>query len=273
VSGLALTLREAPRQRIDLSSLIPDRLAGLAGRDLAGLELSCGNRKVPLGDLFTVAAGDPAALRLVGDYGRCDGIGTGMTHGTITVDGDAGAYLGLQMRGGVIRVRGNAGIGAATEMHGGAVEIEGDAGDLLGSALPGSMRGMSGGLVVVRGDAGDRIGDRMRRGVIVVEGGAGAYAASRMIAGTVVVLGAAVGSYPGFGMRRGSLILRGRPDRPLPTFRDCGRHDLGFLGLLWRSLRGRSRRLDELATGPGTVRRLAGDHAVGGKGEILLWQE
>jgi formylmethanofuran dehydrogenase subunit C len=268
VNGLVLTLREAPRQRIDLSRLIP----ALDGRAIANLAVACGNRQITLGDLFTIAAGDPADLRLVGDCSKCDRIGAGMTRGTITIDGNAGAYLGLQMQGGAIRVRGNVGIGAATEMHDGTVEIDGSAGDLLGGALPGSMKGMDGGVVVVRGTAADRIGDRMRRGTIVVEGGAGAYAASRMIAGTVVVLGTTVGPYPGFGMKRGSLILRGLPERQLPTFGDCGRHDLGFLSLLWRSLRGRSRRLDELATGSSTVQRLAGDRAVGGKGEILLWQ-
>jgi formylmethanofuran dehydrogenase subunit C len=271
VSGLVLTLRDAPRQRLDLSPLIPDRLSALDDRAIADVAMSCGNRRIPLGDLFTVAAGDPADLLLVGDCRKCDRIGAGMTHGSITIDGDAGAYLGLQMQGGAIRVRGTVGIGAASEMHGGTIEIDGSAGDLLGGALPGSMRGMSGGGVVVRGAAGDRIGDRMRRGTIIVEGGAGAYAASRMIAGTIVVLGATVGSYPGFAMKRGSLILRGQPERQLPTFGDCGRHDLGFLSLLWRSLRGHSRRLDELAAGPTTVHRLAGDRAVGGKGEILLW--
>ena len=271
MSGLVLTLREAPRQRLDLSPLTPDRLSGLDGGAIANVAVACGNRRIPLGDLFTVSAGDPTDLRLVGDCSRCDRIGAGMTRGTITIDGDAGAYLGLQMQGGAIRVRGNAGIGAATEMHDGTIEVDGSAGDLLGGALPGSMRGMDGGVVVVRGAAGDRIGDRMRRGAIVVEGAAGAYAASRMIAGTIVALGTTVGPYPGLGMKRGSLILRGKPERQLPTFGDCGRHDLGFLSLLWRSLHGRSRRLDELATGPTTVHRLAGDQAVGGKGEILLW--
>lgn len=268
-----LTLREVPRQRIDLSPLTPDRLLALDGRAVANVELACGNRQVPLGDLFSVAAGDPADLRLIGVCSKCDRIGAGMTRGTITLDGDAGAYLGLQMQGGAIRVRGNVGIGAATEMHGGVVEIDGSAGDLLGGALPGDMKGMDGGLVVVRGEAADRIGDRMRRGAIVVEGSVGAFAASRMVAGTVVVLGTTVGAYPGFGMKRGSLILRGQAERQLPTFSDCGRHDLGFLALLWRSLRGRSRRLDEVAMGPRMVRRLAGDRAVGGKGEILLWQD
>ena len=271
MSGLVLTLRETPQQRVDLSPVIPDRLMALDGGSIASVGLTCGNQQIGLADLFTVTAGDPADLRLIGDCSRCDGIGAGMTRGTMTIEGDTGAYLGLQMQGGAIRVHGNVGMAAATEMQAGLIEIDGNAGDLLGGALAGNMKGMAGGLVVVRSNAGDRIGDRMRRGTIVVEGNAGAYAASRMIAGTVVVLGTTVGAYPGFGMKRGSLILCSQPERKLPTFSDCGRHDLGFLRLLWRHLRGHSPRLDERATGPATVRRLAGDHAVGGKGEILLW--
>jgi len=135
------------------------------------------------------------------------------------------------------------------------------------------MKGMSGGLVVVRGNAGDRAGDRMRHGTIIVEGSLGGYAASRMIAGTVLALGPAVGAYPGFAMKRGSLILLSRPARALPTFADCGRHDLGFLRLVLGTLKGRSAGLDDLAKRPSVVQRLAGDQSIGGKGEILYWQD
>lgn len=273
MSGLVLTLRAPPRQRVDLSPLTPDRLQDIDAAALASLPLACGNRPVAAGELFAVTSGDPDDLRLVGDCGRFDRIGADMTRGAITVEGDAGAYLGHAMRGGRIHVRGSAGIGAAQEMRGGEIEIDGSAGDFLGGARPGEMKGMSGGLVVVRGDAGDRAGDRMRRGTIIVEGSLGAYAASRMIAGTVIGLGPATGAYPGFAMKRGSLILLSRPDRELPTFADCGRHDLAFLRLLLRALKGRSRRLDDLAARPPLVQRLAGDHAAGGKGEILLWED
>jgi formylmethanofuran dehydrogenase subunit C len=157
-------------------------------------------------------------------------------------------------------------------MRGGEIAIDGNAGDFLGGARPGEMKGMSGGLVVVRGDGGDRVGDRMRRGTIIVEGSIGGYAASRMIAGTVLALGPAVGPYPGFAMKRGSLILLSCPDRALPTFADCGRHELAFLRLLLRALKGRSPRLDDLAVRPPLVQRLAGDQSVAGKGELLLWE-
>jgi len=272
VSGLVLTLRAPPKQRVDLSALTPDRLQGVDAAAIAKLSLQCGNRPIAVGELFTITSGDPDDLRLVGDCGRFDRIGAEMTSGAITVEGDAGAYLGHAMRGGRMHVRGNAGVGAAQEMRGGEIAIDGDAGDFLGGARPGEMKGMSGGLAIVRGNAGDRVGDRMRRGTIIVDGNLGAYAASRMIAGTVIALGPAVGPYPGFAMKRGSLILLGRPDRMLPTFADCGRHDLTFLRLLFRSLKGRSPHVDELSSRPPIVQRLAGDQSVGGKGEILLWQ-
>lgn len=273
MSGLVLTLKQRPRQRIDLSALIPERLQGLDARAIGALALGSGAQPVSVADLFTIAPGDPADLHIAESCDKLDGIGSNMTSGAITVTGNAGAYLGLAMQSGRIVVRGDAGAYAAAGMRGGQVEIGGNAGDHLGGALAGDMKGMSGGLVVVRGNAGDRAGDRMRRGVIVVEGGVGACAGSRMIAGTLVVLGSALGPYPGFGMKRGTLILLARPPRELPSFADCGRHDLGFLRLLLRDLRGHSRSLDALAERPAQVQRFAGDLAVGGQGEILLWPQ
>jgi len=270
VSALVLTLRAPPGQRVDLSSLTPDKLQGLDAAAIARLPLQCGNRPASVGDLFAVSAGDADDLRLVGDCGRFDRVGAEMTRGAITIEGNAGAYLGHAMRGGRIQVRGNADVGAAQEMRGGEIVIDGSTGDFLGGARPGEMKGMSGGLVVVRGNAGDRAGDRLRRGTIIVEGSLGAYAASRMIAGTVIGLGP-IGPYPGLAMKRGSLILLSRPDRALPSFADCGRHDLDFLRLLLRTFKGRSPRLDALAARAPILQRLAGDQSVGGKGEILFW--
>lgn len=273
MSGLVLTQREVPQQRVDLSALTPDRLKGLEGTAVAKLPLRLGNTLISVGDLFTVAAGDPQDLRVIGQCAKFDGIGRGMTDGLIAVQGDAGAYLGENMTGGRIVVHGDAGIGAAMAMRGGVIEIDGKAGDLLGSARPGDMKGMSGGLVIVRGDIGERAGDRMRRGTIVVEGNAGGYAASRMIAGTIIILGSSVGPYPGFGMKRGTLLLRRRAERELPSFGDCGRHELEFLRLLFQTLRGRSPRLDQLGPHAASVRRLVGDQAAGGKGEILILED
>ena len=119
MSALVLTLHTPPRQRVDLSALTPDKLHGVDAAAIANLPLQCGNRPVAVGELFTVTSGDPDDLRLIGDCGKRDRIAAEMTRGAITIEGDAGAYLGHTMRGGRIHVQGNAGIGAALEMRGG----------------------------------------------------------------------------------------------------------------------------------------------------------
>lgn len=271
MSTLVLTAKTAPRQRVDLSSLIPERLRSLSNADIGNGKLPSGNRQIPVGDLFTIAgeAGDEIVIR--GATSGFDFIGRDMNEGRLTVEGDAGAYLGQGMRGGTLRITGGAGPWAASSMAGGRLEIGGDAGDFLGGAVPGAMKGMGGGIVIVRGNAGDRAGDRMRRGIIVVAGGVGAYAGSRMIAGTLAVLGGAVGDYPGFAMKRGTLLLVQMPQRSLPSFADCGAHDLAFLRLLGHAVADGacSASLSRLGT---RARRLVGDMATDGKGEVLVWQ-
>ena len=269
MSGLKLTLRQKPPGRVDLSPLLPERLAGLSPAAIAAIPLPCGNRPFAAGELFDIADGDAADLVIAGGSDRLDHVGSGMTGGRITVEGAVGAYAGLAMTGGELRVAGDAGFAAAAMMRGGLVVIEGDAGDFLGGALPGEMRGMRGGLVVVRGSAGARVGDRMRRGIILVEGDLGDHAAARLLAGTVIGLGSS-GIYPGLGMKRGTLLLARAPERLLPSFADCGRHELRFLALVFAHLRPHSRRLVGLAPQLRATRRWAGDLAAGGKGEILL---
>jgi formylmethanofuran dehydrogenase subunit C len=272
MSRLTLTLREPPAQRLDLSPLTPDRLKDVGTAGIAAIELASGNRQIRVGDLFAIDAGDPTDIVIRASSAKLDFIGRDMAAGAIAVEGDVGAYLGQGLRGGRIDVGGSAGPWAATGMSGGVIEISGNAGDFVGGALPGDMRGMSGGLVIVRGNAGERAGDRQRRGIILVEGDVGAYAGSRMIAGTLLAFGGSVGPYAGFAMKRGTLLFRQSPSRLLPTFIDCGRHELGFLRLLWRALRESGRPLPKLETLGLQVRRLAGDQAVEGRGEILVWQ-
>ena len=269
MSGLTLTLRQPPPGRVDLSPLLPERLAGLSPAAIGAIALACGNRPLAAGELFDVAAGDAGDLVIAGGSDRLDHVGSGMTGGRITVEGAVGAYAGLAMTGGELRITGDAGFAAATMMRGGLMVIEGDAGDFLGGALPGEMRGMRGGLVVVRGSAGARVGDRMRRGIILVEGNIGDHAGARLLAGTVIGLGG-TGVYPGLGMKRGTLLLAKVPERLLPSFADCGRHELRFLALLVAQLSPHSSRLARLAPQLRATRRWAGDLAAGGRGEILL---
>lgn len=271
MSGVRLTLTAPPRQRVDLSALTPDRLAGMNLKEIAAVPLHVGNRAERLDSLFEIASlkGANDLLEIDGSCDRLDGIGRGMKSGRVTVRGDAGAWTAAELRGGTVEVEGGTGPYAGAAMRGGMLRVTGDAGDFLAASIPGERKGMLGGIVTVGGTAGIRVGDRMRRGMVLVAGDAGACCASRVIAGTVAVAGT-VGDLPGFGMKRGSLILFREPDNMLPTFADNGGHDLSFLGLMgayWRSLGGN---FAELGASMRRARRFTGDAANGGKGEILV---
>lgn len=270
MSALTFTLRKPVVQRIDVSALTPDRLAGLSADSIFHLPMFVGNQKVELAELFSVNGSDTENIVLNGG-GTLDRVGQGMSHGSIRVEGDAGAYAGADMRGGKLLVSGSVDLLAACGMRGGELTIGANAGNFLGGSLTGEMRGMRGGAVTVAGNAGDRVGDRMRRGVILIAGDVGQYCASRMIAGTIAV-GGRIGSSAGYGMTRGTLLCSNEPDRLLTTFNECGTFDLGFLSLLSRQWKGLSSPFDKLASKGQRVQRWMGDLGAGGKGEILIWR-
>jgi formylmethanofuran dehydrogenase subunit C len=267
---LALTLRTQPPGRVNLAPLVPQNLTGKSRSEIAALRLECGSGDIAVSELFALEGDDAANIVIEGDCARLDRIGESMKSGSITVHGDAGAYLGRGMRGGTITVEGGAGAYCASGMKNGLIHVAGDAGDFLAAALPGEHRGMQGGIVLVRGNAGDRVGDRMRRGMALIEGNCGDYCGARMSAGTIGVLGKP-GRYPGFAMRRGTLILRHAPEL-LPTFADAGIHSLGFLRLMVRAWRALPSRFASVAEDAVRVRRHVGDLGSGGKGEILVWR-
>lgn len=265
MAALTFTRRADPPVRLDLSALVPERLAGLAAGEIERLVLAAGRRPVVVGDVFAVKGDDAAEIRIDGGAERLDRIGYGLAGGTITVEGEVGAYCGAEMTGGTITVSGCAGPFLGAGIADGRITVAGDAGAFAGGALFGRPAGMRGGVVAIGGTAGKRAGDRMRRGLIVARG-FGPEAGSRMIAGTLVAGTAGAGA--GRLMKRGTILLGALEGPDRPTFLDCGPHDLSFLTLLHRWLA----RLDlpwrpEPAT---TVRRLQGDTAVLGEGEILI---
>ncbi|HHH44951.1 MAG TPA: formylmethanofuran dehydrogenase subunit C [Gammaproteobacteria bacterium] len=270
MSALTLTLREQPGCSLDMSLLSPHRLAGLEKAAVGALPLSGGNRRQRLSDLFDISGEDAQELVIVNSSKRLLGIGTGMTSGTIRIEGDAGDHLGENMHGGFIEVTGNAGHWTGSGMREGMILIAGDCGDFAGGALPGNRHGMRGGTLLVRGNSGDRTGDHLRRGCILVEGNSGAFCGSRMVAGTIAVLGQ-VGPRAGFAMQRGTLLLSETPEQLPPTLNDCGEHELGFLSLLMDSFAALSTRFADSGNSKNRVRRYVGDLAVNGKGELLVW--
>jgi formylmethanofuran dehydrogenase subunit C len=267
MTPLVLALRGRPEQRLDLSPLVPERLARMSAAEIAEISLATTRAPVTVGDVFRLRMGDVAHIRVEGADDRLDRIGHGMTGGEIVVDGDVGAQAGRLMTGGTLTIRGSAGPWAGSAMTGGKIEILRAAGDFLGGPFGGETVGMRGGVIVVRGAAGDRVGDRMRRGTIIVEGRSGAYAGSRMIAGTVIVR-RETGPLPGYLMKRGTIVLGAGCADISPTFIDCGVHALVALRLMAEFVGGHSRRAGACLTRP--LRRYAGDMAVLGKGEIFI---
>ncbi len=267
MKALTFTLVAEPRERLDLSPLTPERLAGLEKSEIAKIRIGQSTRASTVGDIFRFAGRDVQNLVFDGGSSRLDRVAEGMGEGTIRVIGDVGAQLGRGMRGGAVTVEGKAGPHAGSGMRGGRIEIDGNAGDHLGGPLAGELAGMNGGILVVRGKAGAFAGDRMRRGLIVVLRGAGDHAACRMIAGTIVIAGE-TGEMPGHLMRRGSILLDRAPKSLSPSFVECGAPDSVFSalldrhliaeGILKRQLFGREQR------------RFGGDNAVLGLGEIVF---
>lgn len=268
-SPLRLTLKEVPPKRLDLSPL--SQLPHVPPERRAELELWMARERLRLGELFELSGEDPKHVVLKGSCSKLDFLAAQAEGMTFEVFGDLGDYVGLQAKNCQMTVRGNVGHFAAAEMVGGTLLVEGNAGDFVGASLPGNRRGMQKGLVLIRGHAGDRLGDQLRSGNVLVEGDAGDFCASRVIAGTVAVMGK-VGRLPGYGLRRGTLLLWEEPRDVPPTFGDCGENTLLYLKLWferWQKMALPSRFAD-----PGVafnrVRKFGGDLAATGMGEILV---
>lgn len=264
---LTFKLRSEPAERLNLSALIPGKLAAMNIADIERLDIGTGPRAVHLGDAFAVTGTPGDTVIIEGGSGRLDFIGETHTGGTIIVDGDAGAYAGRKMRAGRLEIRGNAGAYLASAMLDGLVTVAGSAGDYLGAPRAGEKDGITGGSIIVTGPIGHQCAARMRRGLVVSKTTIGAFAGNRMMGGTIWAAG---GFGPGAGcqMRRGTLITPTLDD-PLPTFLDCGVHDLGILHIMSRHYAAAlGKAAPVLPSGP--VRRFAGDMAHLGRGEILV---
>ena len=241
--------RQKTEERIDLSPLLPSRLADMGIDDVLSIKLEIlgGTRYALVKDLFELQwnsgqASAPENHQIVfrGDCSQFDRIGFEMRGGVILVEGNAGDQVGYGMRDGFIIVGGDCGDELCAAMQSGRVLVRGSAGDRVGGPKPGAKSGMRGGDCIVAGDCGDRIAERMRRGTIVIGRNCGDIGASFMIAGSVVVLGT-IGERWARGMRRGSLILTEAMGIDESTFDAeltlAREFELSFLPILWRHIR------------------------------------
>ncbi|MBZ9702677.1 MULTISPECIES: formylmethanofuran dehydrogenase subunit C [unclassified Mesorhizobium] len=267
MKALTFTLVAEPPERLDLSPLTPERLAGSERRDIEKIRIGMSKHGSKVGDIFRLAGSDPLSIVFEGGSARLDRVAQGMGGGSVRVIGNTGAQAGRAMRSGKLTIEGNAGPHAGSGMRGGRLEIIGNAGDHLGAPLVGELAGMNGGVLIVRGRAGAFAADRMRRGLISVLKGSGDYAGSRMIAGTLVVAGG-IGEMPGYLMRRGSILLDRAPGHLSPSFVECGAPESVFATVIDRHLiaEGILKR-PLLGSAP---HKYGGDNAVLGMGEVLF---
>lgn len=267
MSTLTLTLKQGLHRPVDMTSVKPSTLAGLSMYEIGNLPLGSGINAMTVGEVFDVSGTPGDSLTIAGSSSYLDYVGAGLESGTITVDGSIGNYAATAMKGGRLDIRGEAGSYLASRLSGGLVTVKGNAGDFTGGTRPGDRFGMVGGIVVIDGNAGERTGDRMRRGTIIARGSFGPAAGSRMAGGTLWTE-KGFGAGPGPMLRRGTLIGPA-VERFLPTFSDCGVHDLNVMKILSKYI---TETLGTLAPKPLPLmaRRYAGDLATLGKGEILI---
>src|SRR5437879_4079310 len=154
----------SPAAPIDASSLCPDRLAGLARREIERLPIVVGSSGVPLGELFRVSGDGGEALEVEGDLSSFACVGASMSLGRLVVRGAVGPRAAARMRGGTFLVEGPAGDHAGEGMTGGLLRIRGDAGDHLAAPVPGAPHGMNRGAILIDGSAGRMARSEERRG-------------------------------------------------------------------------------------------------------------
>jgi formylmethanofuran dehydrogenase subunit C len=265
--ALTLTLREPPTVPLETDGLTPDGLAGRSRGEIEALPVWHGNRRVQLGDFFTVSGDGDEELRVEGDLRRVKFLGAGMTAGRLTVAGDAGMHTGAEMRGGELVVEGDVGDFAGVSMRGGRIAVQGSAGHQLGGAQPGERAGMRGGEILVQGDAGDQVGAGLRRGLIAVGGRIGDAAGLRMLAGTIVALGE-LGTPTGAAMRRGTIVAMTQVTL-LPTFAFACSYRPPFLRMYLRHLRALGLPVTDEQI-DGRYARWSGDGLELRRGEILI---
>ncbi len=265
-----LTMHVQPEAPLEAGSITPDVLRGKSAFEIAQLPAMHGNQRVSLGDFFQIDEQGTEEVVLRGDLSRVKNVGSGMTSGRLTVQGNIGMHLGAGMRGGEIHVFGNAGDWAGAEMAGGRIHIRGDAGHCLGGAYRGSRHGMNRGVILVEGSAGNEVGACMRRGLIAVQKDVGDFAGAFMIAGSIVVFGK-LGVRAGAGLLRGTIVTFEKPEL-LPTYRYACRYQPSFLGLIFQHLSEHGIQVPKYAS-TGCFHRYSGDFNRIGKGEILVYDQ
>ena len=109
MTALRFVLRFPPPMRLDLSPLIPERLARMEASAIERIELGSARASVRVGDVFRLQTGEAPRVTIEGGSERFDFLGAEMSSGEVLLDGEAGYAAGRRMAGGRLEIRGDAG--------------------------------------------------------------------------------------------------------------------------------------------------------------------
>lgn len=266
--ALKLKLHTQPDVPLEADCISPDRFQSLSISDISEQIVFHGNQQVPLGEFFDCSGEFDGEIIIEGDCSNIKHIGSVMSFGKITVEGDIGVHTGAVMSGGEIHINGNANDWLGPEMLGGRIIVKGNAGHMVGSGYRGSTVGMQGGEIIVHGSVKNETGHVMRRGLIVVGGDSGDFTAVNMLAGTIIVLGE-MGIRTGAGMKRGTVISQHSAEI-IPTFSQSCHYQPSFIRHYYKYLKDLGININEsFLNGP--FERWCGDSIELNRGEILLY--
>lgn len=158
MSTLIFTLKSNITQPIDCRVLTPDNLKAKTLDEIRALYLDTQHL---VGDVFDVTGEVSEHLLFKQAQPRLHHVGYQMKSGQITIEGDAGDFIGAAMQGGVLICKGNVGERAGDVMRRGMLLIEGDAGEYCASS-------MKAGTLGVLGKTGARLGYGMKRGTLLL---------------------------------------------------------------------------------------------------------
>jgi len=234
MAEIKLKIKKQPEVPLEAEVITPDHFTGKTAAEIKKLELFHGKEVAKLGDFFDVSGKSTnikeTKIIIDGDLSNVKRVGEKMTDGEIIINGNVGMHLGNQMEGGKIKVNGNADDWAGAMLQGGEIEISGNAGHYVGAAYRGFWQGMKNGIIKVKGKVGNEALSWARGSVAakrfptLICGEASSFLGIHNHGATIIVEGN-VDRGAGADQVQGSIVIKGKPSRILPSFKKLGEID------------------------------------------------
>ncbi len=234
MAEVKLKLKKELKFPLEADCITPDNFANKSQKEIKELPVYFGTSEAKLGDYFDVSgkAGELAELKIIieGNLANVKRIGEKMSGGEIEIHSDVGMHVGNYMKGGKIIVQGNADDWAGAMLQGGELEIKGNAGHYVGAAYRGYWKGMTNGVIRVKGTIGNeamswaRGAYKAKKFPTLYCGGANDFLGIHNHGGTMVVEGD-VNRCAGADQARGTVVIKGKVQSRLPSFKKMGEVD------------------------------------------------